>query len=193
MEEFIDSGLLVELIEDLFDEPPAQHGSCKKRRRKHRCTPRVLVPVPSVKKVDKWRHGCAHREWVALERKAGQEYDETQYYQQQFRQKFRLPHALFRDLYKRMSDHPAFRDKPRHAGFRGHERYPLMLWLMGILRKLGTGVDYSILSDILGPRRKFWERRFEAFVEWGSTVLYEEEVRFPNDAEVKRAMGTCAE
>jgi hypothetical protein len=102
-------------------------------------------------------------------------------FQKLFRQRFRLPHAQFKELYERMETEPLFaRWRAGNVHPWTHvESTPLPLLLLTALRYLGRGWTFDDLAENTSISRETIRVFFHKFVDYGSTVLYAKYVRPP--------------
>ena len=101
-----------------------------------------------------------------------------------FRLRFRMPFSAWSDLVVDMKESPIF--ESWHDGktnCAGKKSSPLELLSLGALRYLGRKCTFDCLEDVTFIGEKTHSRFFKAFIEYGSTVLYDRYVVSPTTAE----------
>jgi len=103
-------------------------------------------------------------------------------FQKDFRLRFRLPYAQFEELAKELQEAEAFNRWNRDGGAKdraNNEPSPIPLLLLACLRYLGRGWTFDDLAEATAVSRDVIRVFFHAFIEYGSTTLYDRHVRMP--------------
>jgi len=102
--------------------------------------------------------------------------------QAKFRNRFRLPHANFRELVLDCKQNELF---SRWLGKDavGQDSSPIELLILGTLRYLGRGWTFDDLEESTAISREVHRVFFHQFIEFGSTVLVERYINTPVNAE----------
>ena len=103
---------------------------------------------------------------------------EEKHYQHKFRQRFRLPYQNYKELVKDCKEDDHFA-RWQHPNAAGKVASPIELLVLGALRYLGRGWTFDDLEESTAIARDVHRCFFHAFIDFGSTVLYERYVNAP--------------
>lgn len=103
-------------------------------------------------------------------------------FQSKFRRRFRLPHEEFPRLVNRLRASGMF---SRWLGKDcvGKPSSPIQLLALGSLRYLGRGLTFDDLEEYTAIHEETHRQFMHVFIKYGSTILFDEFVRYPVNAE----------
>jgi hypothetical protein len=105
-------------------------------------------------------------------------------FQKKFRRRFRLPHAKFVELSEALEESDIFsRWKEGQKDVCHLKAAPISLLLLCTLRYLGRGWTFDDCAESCAISEEVVRVFFHCFVMYGSTVLYEKYVKYPQTAE----------
>ncbi|KAL7551041.1 hypothetical protein ACHAWF_014245 [Thalassiosira exigua] len=117
---------------------------------------------------------------------------EEQHYQNKFRQRFRLPYQNYLELVADCKGDDLF--ERWHDKKTGRPPSPIELLVLGSLRYLGRGWTFDDLEESTAISRDVHRCFFHAFIDFGSTVLFEKYANAPmNFEDAKRHMAEFEE
>ena len=96
----------------------------------------------------------------------------------QFRRRFRIPHDKFLEMVKDIKEHSLFSRWTQNDCI-GNEPSDIRLLFLGTLRYLGRGLTFDDLEEYTYISKEVLRNFFLAFLEYGSTVLYNKYVVNP--------------
>jgi hypothetical protein len=99
-----------------------------------------------------------------------------------FRRRFRMPYDKYLELLDKVKADPSFESHMGRSGKNGTKSKPIELLLLGSLRYLGRGWTFDDLEENTGIGEETFRRFFHTFIQFGSTVLYNEFVITPSDS-----------
>lgn len=102
-----------------------------------------------------------------------------------FRSRFRLPHNEYKKLVNKCKQEEMFSRWMRRDAT-GKESSPIELLILGSLRYLGRGWTFDDLEEATAISRDVHRVFFHKFIDYGSTKLYDEFVRYPTTHEEAR-------
>lgn len=98
-----------------------------------------------------------------------------------FRRRFRIPFAEFGTMVNRLDQSGMF-NRWRAKDACGKEASPMELLCLGALRYLGRGLTFDDLEEYTAINEETHRQFFHVFIEWGSTVLFNQWVKMPINA-----------
>ena len=107
---------------------------------------------------------------------------EDEKWQRKFRRRFRLPHAEFLKMLERLEISPKFARWYGKDAI-GKPSSPIELLLLGTFRYLGRGLTFDDLEEFTAINEETHRQFFHVFIDYGSTVLFDEFVKYPKTAE----------
>jgi DDE superfamily endonuclease len=108
---------------------------------------------------------------------------ESQIFQKEFRNRFRMPYTNFLELASELKQHEMFRQWTK-KDCTGDPCSPLELLLLGSLRILGRNDTTDSLYEATNVSRETHRVFFHKFLNYGSTVLYDKYVVMPTTTEL---------
>ena len=102
-----------------------------------------------------------------------------------FRRRFRMPYAEYLKLLARVKGQDIIfrRWLPHRGDCFGTRSSPIELLLLGALRYLGRGLTFDDLEEFTAIHEETHRQFFHRFIEYGSTVLFNEMVKMPTTSE----------
>jgi hypothetical protein len=97
-----------------------------------------------------------------------------------FRRHFRLPYYKYLELLQKVKANTIFESHMGTSGKNQTKAKPIELLVLGSLRYLGRGWTFDNLEENTGIGEETFRRFFHKFIEFGSTVLYDEFVITPS-------------
>jgi NTP pyrophosphatase (non-canonical NTP hydrolase) len=100
-----------------------------------------------------------------------------------FRRRFRMPFGEYQRLLDKVKASVLFRRWTNASvNYFGNRVSPIELLLLGALRYLGRGLTFDDLEEYTAIHEETHRQFFHVFIEFGSTVLFEEFVKMPSTA-----------
>ena len=101
---------------------------------------------------------------------------------EKFRKRFRMPYESFIELGMMAEASPKF-DRWKKKDAVGQRAAPTRLMLLGALRYLGRGWTFDDIEEATAIHEETHRQFFHVFIEWGSSVLFDEWVAPPQTEE----------
>ena len=101
---------------------------------------------------------------------------------EKFRKRFRMNHESFVELGMMAEGSPKF-DRWKKKDAVGQRAAPTRLMLLGALRYLGRGWTFDDIEEATAIHEETHRQFFHVFIDWGSSVLFDEWVLPPQTAE----------
>jgi hypothetical protein len=106
-------------------------------------------------------------------------------WQRKFRRRFRLPHSEFLKMLEHLEAIPKFARWYRKDAI-GNAPSPIELLLLGTFCYLPCGLTFDDLEEYTAINEETHRQFFHVFIEYGSTVLFDEFVKYPTTADEYR-------